>query len=208
MNYATAILVLSGALALNACELRDDGDESLTENETQAATEADEPSTMIVGGVPTDRATATPSPEPATSPSGSPQPSQSASPTKELRQAQTIPRPLRGKWREVPPREPGDTSMQRKVTTAQCDNSDYANAGKILNIRDTNFGFFEQGGRLLKIHERSDTRIRATFDTTYADTPTQMDYIFDAQDGGTSLVMREYGKGARPGPFLYKRCPA
>ncbi len=120
----------------------------------------------------------------------------------------SIPLAVRGKWREIIAPVAGASGRDvQNVTAAQCVNSDSKNMGKILNIRADGFSFFEQGGRLLTVQERSASRIRATYDTTYADTPTRGDYVFDVQDGGKTLVMREYGDNARPGPIFYKKCP-
>ena len=79
--------------------------------------------------------------------------------------------------------------------------------GKILTIRANGFSRFEDGGRLIRVQERDSSRIRATFDTTYADTPTQGEFVFDAQDNGQTLIERQYGDGAQPGVLRYRRCP-
>lgn len=111
----------------------------------------------------------------------------------------TMPEGIRGKWR----RSTGST-----VTAAQCVDSANDNMGKILTIRADGFSRFEDGGRLIRVQERDSSRIRATFDTTYADTPTQGEFVFDAQDNGQTLIERQYGDGAQPGIFRYRRCPA
>ncbi len=113
----------------------------------------------------------------------------------------SVPEPIQGSWRE---------SQGKVVTAAEClqTSGHEANFGKVLTVRPDGFSFFEAGGRLLEIKERSANRIRATFDTTYADTQTQGEYVFDAQDNGTMLIVREYGDHARPGPIRYLRCPA
>ena len=81
------------------------------------------------------------------------------------------------------------------------------NAGKILHIRDTSFSYFETGGRLIEVHERSDTSIRATYDTTYADEHTEADYVFDMKENGKTLIVSQYSKHAEPDPLRYRRCP-
>ena len=111
----------------------------------------------------------------------------------------SFPEPLRGKWRET---------ESASVTAAECDNTKAGNMGKVLNVRDDSFSWFETGGRILGVQERSPTRIRALFDTTYADEETRAIYSFDVQDSGKTLVMREYGKNSRPGPTRYLRCSA
>lgn len=110
----------------------------------------------------------------------------------------TMPAGIRGKWRR---------STEASVTASECVNSASANMGLILTIRSDGFSRFEDGGRLIRVHERDANRIRATFDTTYADTPTQGDFIFGAQDNGQTLIERQYGDGAQPGPLRYRRCP-
>lgn len=111
----------------------------------------------------------------------------------------TMPEGVRGKWRR---------STGSSVTAAQCVDSANDNMGKILTIRADGFSRFEDGGRLIRVQERDSSRIRATFDTTYADTPTQGEFVFDAQDNGQTLIERQYGDGAQPGPIRYRRCPA
>jgi len=113
--------------------------------------------------------------------------------------AVNIPRSIQGSWRET------DADS---VTAAECAPTRNGNFGKVLTVRKDGFSFFETGGRLLDVKERSANRIRATFDTSYADTPAQGEFVFDVQDGGKVLTMREYGDAAEPGPIRYLRCPS
>lgn len=110
----------------------------------------------------------------------------------------TMPAKMQGKWRR---------STEASVTPAQCVDSASPNMGLILMIRAGGFSRFEDGGRLIQVHERGPNRIRATFDTTYADTPTQGEFGFEAQDNGKTLIERQYGDGAQPGILRYRRCP-
>lgn len=110
----------------------------------------------------------------------------------------SMPVGVRGKWRR---------STEASVTAAQCVDSANTNMGLILTIRSEGFSRFEDGGRLLRVHERDSSKIRATFDTTYADTPTQGEFLFAAQDNGQTLIERQYGDGALPGVLRYRRCP-
>lgn len=110
----------------------------------------------------------------------------------------TMPAGIRGKWRR---------STEASVTPAECVDSASANMGLILTIRSDGFSRFEEGGRLIRVHERGSSQIRATFDTTYADTPTQGEFVFEAQDNGQTLIERQYGDGAQPGILRYRRCP-
>ena len=110
----------------------------------------------------------------------------------------TMPAGIQGKWRR---------KTEASVTPAQCVDSASPNMGLILTIRPDGFSRFEDGGRLIRVHERDSRRIRATFDTTYADTPTQGEFVFEAQDNGQTLIERQYGDGAQPGILRYRRCP-
>lgn len=110
----------------------------------------------------------------------------------------TIPTALQGKWRR---------STETSVTSAQCVETANGNMGLVLTIRPDGFSRFEEGGRLIRVHERESDRLRATFDTTYADTPTQGEFVFETQDNGQTLIERQYGDGAQPGILRYRRCP-
>ena len=110
----------------------------------------------------------------------------------------TMPVETQGKWRR---------STEASVTRAQCVDSATPNMGLVLTIRPDGFSRFGDGGRLIRVHERGPKRIRATFDTTYADTPTQGEFVFEAQDNGQTLIERQYGDGAQPGILRYRRCP-
>lgn len=109
----------------------------------------------------------------------------------------SIPTSMHGNWRE---------SADDRVTAADCNLQNYENATRTLTIRADNFTQFETGGRLLNVTERSNVRIRATFDTTYADEPTQGDYVFELRDGGETLIVEEVAEGGR-GPVRHRRCP-
>ncbi len=109
-----------------------------------------------------------------------------------------MPEGIQGKWRR---------STEASVAPAECVDSGSANMGLILTIRSDGFSRFEDGGRLIQVHERDSNRIRATFDTTYADTSTQGEFLFEAQNSGQVLIERQFGGGAQPGPLRYRRCP-
>ena len=58
------------------------------------------------------------------------------------------------------------------------------------------------------MHERDANGIDATFDTTYADTPTTGRYSLELQNGDDRrLVMREHGADANADPVTYLPCP-
>ena len=110
-----------------------------------------------------------------------------------------MPAEIQGKWRR---------STEESVTrAAQCVDSANPNMGLILTVGPDGFSRFEDGGRLIRVHERGSKGIRATFDTTYADTPTQGEFVFEAQDNGQTLIERHYGDGAQPVILRYRRCP-
>jgi hypothetical protein len=113
--------------------------------------------------------------------------------------ALTIPEPVRGIWRE--------SGQGTSVSVDDCrqESGFEKNFGKVLTIDADHFTYFESGGRLIEVHEHDESRIDATYDTTYADTPTKERLIFDAQNDGTVLIVRD---SDRPGPIRYLRCPA
>ena len=104
----------------------------------------------------------------------------------------TIPIAAQGRWGLVP---------------ADC-TSTRGDAKGLLAIDGTTLKFYESRGTLGKIAERADTRIRATFAFSGEGTTWTRDELLDVQDGGKTLVRREYGEDAAPGPFKYARCPA
>jgi hypothetical protein len=78
------------------------------------------------------------------------------------------------------------------------------NFDKVLTIGADRFSYFETGGKLIEVNEQDESRIDATYDTTYADTPTQERLTFDAKEDGNVLIVRDE---TRPGPIRYVRCP-
>lgn len=78
----------------------------------------------------------------------------------------------------------------------------------LLEIDATSLKFYESRGTLAEVAESDSSRIRANFDFSGEGMTWQRDEVLEAQDGGKTLVRREYGEGALPGTFLYKRCPA
>ena len=103
-----------------------------------------------------------------------------------------IPVKIQGRWALVP----DDCTSTR------------GDAKGLLNVSATSLGFYESRGTLSKIAERSDTRLRATFAFSGEGMTWNRDVVLDVQDGGKSLIRREYGEDADPGPFKYMRCPA
>ncbi|QGN55972.1 hypothetical protein [Novosphingobium sp. Gsoil 351] len=104
----------------------------------------------------------------------------------------TIPAAAQGRWGLVP---------------ADC-TSTKGDAKGLLTIDATTLKFYESRGALANIAERSDTRLRAAFTFSGEGMTWSRDEVLDVQDGGKTLIRREYGEDAAPGPFKYARCPA
>jgi hypothetical protein len=102
----------------------------------------------------------------------------------------TIPAAIQGRWGMVPADcEPGRDD-----------------AKGLLTISPTTLEFYESVGTLAEVEEASGTRIRASFAFTGEGMTWQRDEILDVQDGGQTLIRREYGEDAAPGPFRYSKC--
>ncbi|MBX7496944.1 hypothetical protein K3172_13865 [Qipengyuania sp. 6B39] len=127
---------------------------------------------------------------PAPTPAGEGQPSL----------ASTMPAALHGAWRQ--------DDLGRPPTAEDCNqtSSTNRNFGKVLTVRETGYSNFETGGRIMEVHARTDDMIDATFDTTYADTPTSERRDFALQADGTLAVNADDGDGAM-NVTQYRRCP-
>jgi hypothetical protein len=104
--------------------------------------------------------------------------------------AQSIPQVVQGRWGLVP----------ADCTTTRGDEKG------LLVVGPDSLKFYESHAKLGAIAERSDTRIRATFAFTGEGMEWTHDVVLDAQDGGNTLIRRDYGPDAEPGPFKYTRC--
>ena len=93
------------------------------------------------------------------------------------------------------------------LVAADC-TSTRGDAKGLLTIDGTKLKFYESRGVLGKIAERSANRIRATFAFSGEGMTWARDEVLDVQNGGKTLIRREYGENAAPGPFKYARCPA
>ena len=103
----------------------------------------------------------------------------------------TIPAALRGRW---------------GLSPADCDGG--AAAKGLLTIDATTLRFYESRGILVRVVEGGPTRIRGDFAFTGKGVAWRRGQILDAQDGGATLVRRETGPDATPGPLRYRACPA
>ncbi|MGB3754560.1 MAG: hypothetical protein WA954_11775 [Parerythrobacter sp.] len=111
--------------------------------------------------------------------------------------AVAFPVALRGTWRETSGAAP---------TPVLCDNTRASNMGKVLNIRADSYSYFEEGGRFLEVLDRTPGRIRAVFDTTYADRPTRDELTFAVDPVARTLTVTNHD-GETHRTVTYKRCP-
>lgn len=120
--------------------------------------------------------------------------------TVSMASAGTMPEAVRGQWRE--------NDLGRDPTREDCDQTSQSNNnfGKVLTINARGYSLFEDGGRIIEIYSRTDDSIDATFDTTYADTPTQARRSFALQSQGRLAVKDVQGDG-RLDASEYLRCP-
>lgn len=112
----------------------------------------------------------------------------------------TMPEAVRGQWRE--------NDLGRDPTREDCNQTSQSNRnfGKVLTITAEGYSLFEEGGRIIAVHSRSDESIDATFDTTYADTPTRARRSVALQSKGALAVTDDYG-GGRVDLTEYLPCP-
>lgn len=104
--------------------------------------------------------------------------------------ANQIPAAMQGRWGLVP---------------ADCE-AGRADAKGLLEIGPTRLKFYESMGTLTTITEGTDSRIRGKFSFMGEGMEWQRDQVLDLQDGGKTLIRREYGEDAAPGPLKYTKC--
>lgn len=114
-------------------------------------------------------------------------------------QANTMPAAMYGRWHQ-------DT-LGRAPTAVDCDPESDATRDydRLITVSETGYGYFETGGRIMEVHDRNDRMIDATFDTTYADTPTQARKDFSLQANGSLVVQDDSGEESET--IRYQRCP-
>lgn len=122
---------------------------------------------------------------PTASETPAPTPTATATPV-----ATEIPAAIRGRWGLVP---------------ADCDPSRDDTKG-LLTISADKLEFYESVGTLGAIEDAGPNRIRAAFDFEGEGMTWQRNMVLDVQDGGITLIRREYGEEAAPGPFRYAKC--
>jgi hypothetical protein len=101
-----------------------------------------------------------------------------------------IPAAIRGRWGMVP---------------LDCTSTRGDNKG-LLTITGNKLEFYESVGTLDTIMEAEPTRIRAAFDFEGEGMTWEREIVLDVQDDGATLIRREYGEDAAPGPFRYAKC--
>lgn len=114
--------------------------------------------------------------------------------------AQTMPEALRGDWHKA--------DLGRAPTAEDCDPRlrGTIDWDRLITVRDGGYSYFETGGRIMEVHNRTDTMIDATFDTTYADTPTSERRDFALQDDGSMAINLDDGDGTM-NVVEYLPCP-
>lgn len=101
-----------------------------------------------------------------------------------------IPEIVRGRWGLVP---------------ADC-TSTKGDAKGLLEVSSDQLKFYESVAKLGTIKEAGESRIRATFAYTGEGQSWSQDVVLDVQDDGKTLIRRDYGPDAMPGPLKYMRC--
>ena len=148
---------------------------------------ADEPEAIATGTpVTVESVEAEPSVEPVVSEAAS---EASPTPTPTV-VAGEIPAALLGRWGMVP-----------KDCTSKL-----GDAKGLLTIAPKQLKFYEAVAKLGKVKEADESRVRATFQYSGEGMTWTQDVVLDAQDGGKTLIRRDYGPDALPGPQKYTRC--
>ena len=73
-------------------------------------------------------------------------------------------------------------------------------------MREDRFSYFETGGRFISVSDREPGRIRALFDTTYADEETRDELEFRVDPVAKTLTVRNFDTDERS-IRTYRRCP-
>ncbi len=130
---------------------------------------------------------------PEEQPSGAPgaAPSAPAPPiVQAFARADAIPPALHGRWAE---------------DAADCE-AGRAEAQGLLVIGPERLEFYESVGTLGNIEQVGLSSLRARFAFTGEGVAWERRMALTVGDGGDTLVRREYGEDAAPGPFRYDRC--
>jgi len=101
-----------------------------------------------------------------------------------------IPSAIQGRWGLVP---------------ADCEPG-RADAKGLLVIAPRRLEFYESAATLTDISESAPSRVRASFAFTGEGMSWQRDMALEVEDGGRTLVRREFGDDAATEPFRYTKC--
>lgn len=104
--------------------------------------------------------------------------------------ASQIPPSVRGRW---------------GLVAADC-TSMHGDAKGLLTIDATSLRFYESVGKLTRVRESDANHILADFTFSGEGMTWKRSMTLDSQDGGLTLIRRENGADAAPGPFKYTRC--
>ena len=104
--------------------------------------------------------------------------------------ADVIPAALQGRW---------------GINAADCTTTKGDDKG-LITVSDKQIRFYESTAKLGKIGEASDTRLVADFSFSGEGQTWTKGMTLDVQDGGKTLIRRETGQDAMPGPLRYRKC--
>lgn len=102
---------------------------------------------------------------------------------------------------QIPPSVQGRWGLVAADCTAS-----HGDAKGLLTIDATSLRFYESVGKLTRVRERDANRILGDFAFSGEGMTWNRNMALDAQDGGRTLIRRENGADAAPGPFKYTRC--
>lgn len=93
------------------------------------------------------------------------------------------------------------------LTSADCTTT-HGDAKGLLEISATALTFYESRGKLATLTERESTRIVGQFAFSGEGMSWEREMMLQVQDSGNTLIRRDRGKDAEPGPYRYTRCAA
>ncbi|MBB4860440.1 hypothetical protein HNO88_003783 [Novosphingobium chloroacetimidivorans] len=181
MKETLPLIALVGALALSACSKSPEqpAAQPSSSEETQPVRPSPTP--------PSEAAEALPTSLGATEASAEPSPTPSASATTAVNE---IPRAIRGRWGLVP-----------KDCTSKL-----GDAKGLLTVSANQLKFYEAVAKLGKVKDAQADSLRATYAFSGEGQAWTLDVALDVQNGGKTLIRRDTGKDALPGPLKYTRC--
>lgn len=112
--------------------------------------------------------------------------------TSEAQSRDQVPLAIRGRW---------------GLVAADCTSRD-GDAKGLLEISAKVLGFYESRGVLQSIRQWAPNRLHADFDFSGEGMSWSREMELDLQADGRTLIRRDHGKDAQPGPLRYRRCTA